>query len=147
MAKAKNDDVGNLARAMWVFLGFMLVGPFFAGLAVAAALMLGPAIGMERWLPDPLPEAGPSAIAAFVWAAIPSALAAIIVIPRVIRIGRFGWIEAAVAGVVGFAAVAILTGAPDRAMLPGLSFIAGLASVGVQRAMEAGGVIKSGAAS
>ncbi|MBU1213293.1 MAG: hypothetical protein KJ587_18810 [Alphaproteobacteria bacterium] len=142
MAKANSDEPGNLARAMWVFLGYMLVGPFFAGLAVAAALLLGPVIGLQRWLPDPLPEPGPSAVDAFVWAALPSALAAVIVIPKVISSGRFGWIEAAVAGVVGFAAFAILTGTPDRAMLPGLSFIAGLASVGVQQAMEAGRVIR-----
>ncbi|KUO67604.1 MAG: hypothetical protein APF80_12675 [Alphaproteobacteria bacterium BRH_c36] len=147
MAKANSNEPGNLVRAMWVFLGYMLVGPFFAGLTVAAALLLGPVIGMQRWLPDPLPEAGASAVAAFVWAALPSALAAVIVIPKVIGSGRFGWIEAAVAGVVGFAVFAILTGAPDRAMLPGLSFVAGLASVGVQQAMEAGRLIRGGEAS
>lgn len=144
MANKKSDEPGNLARAMWVFLGYMLVGPLFAGLAVALALIVGPLIGMERWLPDPLPVVGPAAIAAFIWAAIPSALAAIIVIPRVIRLGRFGWIEAAVGGVVGFAAVAIATGSPDRALLPGLAFAAGLISIFVQRVMESGGVIRSG---
>lgn len=144
MAKSETDEPGNLSRAMWVFLGYMLVGPFLAGLAVAAALIVAPIVGMELWLPDPLPAVGPGAVAAFVWAALPSALAAIIVLPRVIRIGRFGWIEAAVAGVVGFAAVAIVTGSPDRAMLPGLSFVAGLISVGVQRAMEAGRIIRGG---
>lgn len=144
MAKPKNDEPGNLARAMWVFLGYMLVGPFFAGLAVAIALLAGPLIGMGAWLPDPLPGAGPAAIAAFVWAALPSALAAFVVLPRVIRIGRFGWIEAAIGGVIGFAAVAVVTGMPDRAMLPGLSFIAGLVSVCVWRALEAGGVIRVG---
>ncbi len=144
MANSNGDEPGNLSRAMWVFLVYMLVGPFFSGLAVAAALIVGPAIGMQLWLPNPLPEVGPSAISAFVWAAIPSALAAIIVVPRVIMTGRFGWIEAAVAGVIGFATVAIVTGTPDRSMLPGLSFVAGLISAGVHRAMEASKIIRGG---
>ena len=93
-------------------------------------------------LPDPIPEPGATAVAAYVWAAVPSALAAIIVIPRVLRLGRFGWIEAAAGGVVGFAAVAVLTGLPARELLPGLSFVAGLVSILVQRAMEAGGIIE-----
>jgi hypothetical protein len=143
MANASNDEPSNLARAMWVFLGYMLVGPFFSGLAVAIALIVAPVIGMGGWLPDPLPPVGPAAVASFVWAAIPSALVAIIVIPQVLRLGRFGWIEAAAGGVVGFAAVAVSTGVPGRELLPGLAFIAGLVSICVQRAMEAGGVIRS----
>lgn len=83
-------------------------------------------------------------MAAFIWAAIPSALAAVIVIPRVLRLGRFGWIEAAAGGVVGFAAVAVTTGAVSRELLPWLSFAAGLVSILVQQAMEAGGVIARG---
>jgi hypothetical protein len=143
MANARDDEPSNLARAMWVFLGYMLVGPFFSGLAVAIALIVAPVIGMGGWLPDPLPPVGSAAVTAFVWAALPSALAAIIVIPQVLRLGRFGWIEAAAGGVVGFAAVAVFTGVPGRELLPGLAFIAGLVSICVQRTMEAGGVIRS----
>lgn len=137
-----DEEPSNMSRAMWVFLGYMLVGPFFAGLAVAAALLLGPMLGMQAWLPDPLPVAGPAAIAAYVWAAVPAALAAIIVLPRVFRLGRFGWIEAAVAGVVAYAATSVVTGMPARELLPGLSFVAGIVSVCVWRAMESGGIIK-----
>ena len=143
MANASDDEPSNLARAMWVFLGYMLVGPFFSGLAVSVALIVAPVIGMEAWLPDPLPPVGATAVAAFVWAAIPSALAAIIVIPRVVRLGRFGWIEAAIGGVVGFAAVAVSTGVPGRELLPGLAFLAGIVSIAVQQAMEAGGIIRA----
>ncbi len=138
----KDDGPSGWSRAMWVFLGYMLVGPFFAGLAVAAALIVGPLIGMQAWLPDPLPEPGPAAIAAYVWAAVPSALAAIIVLPRVIKHGRFSWIEAAAAGVVGFGSVSVFTGVPARELLAGLSFVAGIVSILVQQAMEAGGIIK-----
>ena len=84
-----------------------------------------------------------TAIAAFIWAAIPSALAAIVVLPRVLSIGRFGWIDAAAGGVIGFAVVAVLTGTPGRELLPGLAFVAGLVSICVQRAMEAGGIIRA----
>ena len=143
MPEANNEEPSTLARAMWVFLGYMLVGPFFAGLAVAIALTVGPVVGMEGWLPEPLPPVGQTAIAAFIWAAIPSALATIVVLPRVLSIGRFGWIDAAAGGVVGFAVVAVLTGTPGRELLPGLAFVAGLVSICVQRAMEAGGIIRA----
>lgn len=141
MVKSNGDEPSNLARAMWVFLGYMLVGPFFAGLAVAASLILFPALGLERLLPQPLPALGPAAVTAFIWSAIPAALAAFIVLPKVLRTGRFGWIEAAVGGVVGFAATAVVTGAVSRELLPWLSFLAGLVSIGVQRAMASGNVI------
>lgn len=143
MADSSSDEPSNLARAMWVFLGYMLVGPFFSGLAVTIALFVAPVIGMGAWLPDSLPPVGMAGVSAFVWAAIPSALAAIIVIPRVLRIGRFGWIEAAIGGVVGFAVVAVSTGVPGRELLPGLAFLAGIVSIAVQQAMEAGGIIRA----
>lgn len=142
VGKQKESGPSGWSRAMWVFLGYMLVGPFFAGLAVAGALIIGPLVGMEAWLPDPIPVPGPTAISAYVWAAVPSALAAIVVLPRVIKHGRFGWIEAAAAGVVAYAATSVMTGVPARELLPGLSFVAGLVSVLVQKAMEAGGIIK-----
>ncbi|MCH9806575.1 MAG: hypothetical protein K0U74_02480 [Alphaproteobacteria bacterium] len=142
MSQQSNDAPSNISRAMWVFLGYMLVGPFFAGLAVAVSLLVAPLIGMERWLPDPIPPVGPGAISAYVWAAIPAALAALMVIPLVLRIGRFGWIHAAAAGVAGFGLVAVVTGSPERDLLPVLAFIAGLVSIGVQQAMESGGVIE-----
>ncbi len=143
MADSSSDEPSNLARAMWVFLGYMLVGPFFSGFAVALAMIVAPVIGMGAWLPDPLRPVGAAAVAAFVWAAIPSALAALIVIPRVLRMGRFGWIEAAIGGVVGFAAVAVSSGVPGSELLPGLAFLSGLVSICVQRAMEAGRIIRA----
>ncbi len=139
--KQGDEQPGNAARAMWVFLGYMLVGPFLAGLATAAMLILAPVAGLGAWLPANLPPAGPAAVSAFVWAAVPSAAAALIVLPRVFRVGRFGWIEAAIAGVIGFSAAALLTGAVPREYLGGLAFLAGLVSVGVQKALENGGVI------
>ena len=71
MADPSSDEPSNLARAMWVFLGYMLVGPFFSGLAVTIALFAAPVIGMGAWLPDPLPPVGVAGVSAFVWAAIP----------------------------------------------------------------------------
>ncbi len=141
MSQQSNETPSNISRAMWVFLGYMLVGPLFAGLAVAVALLVGPVVGMERWLPDPVPPVGPGAIGAYVWAAVPAALAALMIIPLVLRIGRFGWIHAAAAGVAGFGLVAVVTGTPSRELLPVLAFVAGLVSIGVQLALESGGVI------
>lgn len=141
--KHDGDEPSHRSRAMWVFLGYMLVGPFFAGLAVVVMLALAPLLGMQAWLPADTPPVGVAGVTAFVWAALPSAVAAAIIMPRVLRVGRFGWIEAGIAGVIGFSAVALFTDAVPRELFGGLAFAAGLVSAGVQKALESGGVIRA----
>ena len=96
--------VGNGQRAFWVFLGFTLVGPFFAALLYAVVALLAPFLKLSALLPLGLPPLGQAAMAIFVWAAVPSALAAVGLIPMVFRRGGFGPIIAAAAGVIAFAA-------------------------------------------
>ena len=116
-------------RALWTFLLYTLVGPFFGGLAVAALLVLAPALGLATLLPVGLPPLGPAALAAYVWCALPSGLAALFLLPGVWRRGRFGALHAAAAGIVAFAVMSQLSPISHQGMMPLLAFLAGAVSV------------------
>lgn len=133
--------VGNGQRAFWVFLGFTLVGPFFAALLYAVVALLAPFLKLSALLPPGLPPLGQAAMAIFVWAAVPSALAAVGLIPMVFRRGGFGPIIAAAAGVIAFAAGNALAPIAYQDYLPALAFAAGLVSLGVRSALLAGNII------
>lgn len=135
------DNSTNSQRALWTFLGYMLVGPFFGGMAVAIVLALAPLLGLSGLLPGDLPPAGAATLSVFVWSVIPAAIAAIIIVPLVWRRGRLGWIEAAVAGVVGFFLAALVLEMPYRELLAQLAFLAGLVSLAVRQALVAGNII------
>ena len=133
--------VGNGQRAFWVFLGFTLVGPFFAALLYAVVALLAPFLKLSALLPPGLPPLGQAAMAIFVWAAVPSAWAAVGLIPMVFRRGGFGPIIAAAAGVIAFAAGNALAPIAYQDYLPALAFAAGLVSLGVRSALLAGNII------
>lgn len=137
------DNASNLQRAFWTFLGYMLIGPFFGGLAVAIALGLAPLLGLTGLLPADLPPAGVATVSVFVWSVVPAAIAAIIAVPFVWRRGRLGWIEAAVAGVVGFAVAGLVLEMPYRELFAQLAFLAGLISLAVRYALIAGNIIEA----
>jgi uncharacterized membrane protein YeaQ/YmgE (transglycosylase-associated protein family) len=123
------EEMGNTHRAFWMFLFYTLIGPFFGAFVVALALLIGPAAGLGPRLPAPAAPTGLVILSAYVWSAIPSALAAVILLPMVLRRGRFGWLEGAIAGVVGFAAAAALFPIPNQDLLPYFAMLAGLVSV------------------
>jgi len=137
------ENASNLQRAIWTFLGYMLVGPLFGGLAIAAILGLAPPFGLGALLPADVPHTGEVAIAAFVWSIIPAAVASLIAVPLVAWRGQLGTLEAAVAGVVGFAVGAIATELPLRDYFMQLAFLAGLVSIAVRQALAAGSIIKT----
>jgi hypothetical protein len=136
-----SDRIGNGQRAVWVFLFYTLVGPFFGGLAVAAALIAAPPLGLAGVLPPNLPPLGAAVILAYVWCAVPSGLAALGLIPLVLRRGQFGLIEAAAAGVIAFAAAAQLFPLPIQGGMAGLAFLAGLVSVMLRAVLERGDIL------
>lgn len=136
------DKASNLQRAFWSFLGYMLVGPFFGGLAVAVVLGLAPLLGLSALLPANLPPAGVASVSAFMWSVVPAAVAAIIVAVLILLRGQLGWIEAAVAGVVGFFLAAIVLHMPYEDLLAPLAFLGGLISLGVRYALIAGGILE-----
>ncbi|MDX2289887.1 MAG: hypothetical protein NW217_13825 [Hyphomicrobiaceae bacterium] len=143
----QEEEPSTLVRAMWTFLGYMLVGPLLAGLMTAAGLIVLPLVGMGAHLPQGLPTVGEAAAGAFVWAAIPAALAAIAVVPSVLRRGNFSWLTAAVAGGVAVFAAGVLTGQPPKDMMTIPAFLGALVSIGVREALISGRILKAGTAS
>jgi hypothetical protein len=120
----------NMQRALWTFLIFALVAPFFAALAIAAVVILAPLLGLGDLLPPGLPPLGMVALSAFVWGIVPAVLAGIALAVIVLRQGSVGWIAAAAIGVVAFAIAAIIFPVPELAHLrPYLAFLAGLVAV------------------
>jgi hypothetical protein len=140
---AGSVEVSNGQRAFWTFLFYTLCGPFFAALAFACVALLAAPLKLEALLPPDLPPLGETVIAIFVWAALPAALAAIGLLPMVLRRGTFGWIEAAAAGVIAFAAGAALMPFDARGALPALAFAAGLVSLGVRHVLLAAGILRT----
>lgn len=136
-----DQEVSNWSRGLWTFLGLMLVGPFLAGLGVALAVGLAPPLGLEPLMPDGLPNAGIAGIFTFVWAAVPCAIAALIIVPVVIYTGSFGMVVAAAGGVIGFFVSTIITTMPYQDILPALAFFAALVALGVRYALAAGGIV------
>ncbi len=136
-----SDEPTNLQRAFWTALGYLLVGPFFAGLGFAVVMLFAQLFQLQDLLPAQLPNVGVAAVTTFVWSVLPAAVAAAIVIPFVLRQGTFGWIVAAIAGVVAFAIVVAFSNMPHREYLPVLAFFAGLVSLGVRQALVAGNVL------
>lgn len=137
------DNAGNLQRAFWTFLGYMLVAPFFGALAIALILGAAPLLGVGGLLPEGLPPVGAAVVTVFVWSVMPSAIIAVIAALLVLKSGRLSWIAAAVAGVAGFALVAFATGMPFRELFAQLAFLAGLVSLAVRQALVAGKIIEN----
>lgn len=128
------DEVGNGQRALWTFLFYTLVGPFIGAVMIA---LLGLLAGLAGFFPETaalglggfLSATAWTAMFAYVWAAPAAALAALGLMPFVLRNGAFGWIAAAIAGVVAFGIVAILFALPDAKPIPYLAFLAGIISI------------------
>lgn len=137
-----SDTIGNGQRALWTFLFFTLCGPFFAALAYAAAVILASPLKLGALLPETLPPLGEAVAGVFVWAALPAALAAIGLLPMVLKRGTFGWVMAAAAGVVGFAAAAALAPFGHQDALPVLAFAAGLIALAVRFVLLAAGILR-----
>lgn len=140
------QGVGKLQRALWTFLLFTLVGPFFGALALVvlvpfaalAGLLPGvQGVGLEVFLPL-LAE---WAFSAYIWGAMPAALAALALMPAVIRGGTFGPLAAAAAGVAAFAAAAAVLDVPDPDLLPYLAFLAGLVAVACRAVLIGSGIL------
>jgi hypothetical protein len=117
-----------------------LAAPFFASLVIVA-LALGRPL-TEFLLPEAAgTPAGEIAVDAFAWGALPATVAALGLTPFVLQHGSYTWLQAAVAGVLGFLAGAIIFplegGAP-----PFLAFIAGLVAIGMRAMLIAGGILR-----
>ncbi len=137
----EKNSLSNVQRALWMVLITSLVAPFFAGLIEVALSLLSPTL--DFLLPprgnEPLGEA---AVDAFVWGALPATVAALGLTPFVLQHGTYSWLQAAVAGVLGFGAGAIIFPFGAGGALPFLAFIAGLIAIGMRALLIAGRVLR-----
>lgn len=138
-------EPGNGQRAFWTFLFFTLCGPFFAALAYAAVVILAPPLKLGALLPNALPPLGEAVAGVFVWSALPAGLAALGLLPFVLKRGSLGWIEAAAAGVIGFAAATAVAPFEHGGALPAMAFLAGLIALAVRHVLLAANILRGSA--
>ncbi len=134
-------ETSGAQRALFTFLGFTLLGPFFTGFAVLAGLILAAPLKLDALIPAGVSNPGEAAIAAFVWAAIPSALAALGLLPLVIRRGTFSWLAAALAGGLAFMIAVIAMPLPASLSLTVLTGFAAAIALAVRAALASGRII------
>ncbi|WP_291166103.1 hypothetical protein [Hyphomicrobium sp.] len=133
--------MSNTQRALWMVLITSLAVPFFAGLIDLGLMLLSPAT--DFLLPahggQGLGEAG---VGAFIWSAFPATVSALGLTPFVLQNGTYGWLEAAVAGVLGFIAAAIIFPLDASMGVPFLAFTAGLLFIGMRALLMTIGILK-----
>lgn len=146
------NAVSNGQRALWTFLMFMLVMPFFGALVAVALLALGIVTGQapgpyeKLALSEALAKLAPFGITAFVWSVIPSALTAVAVVPTVLKRGTLGWFMAGACGVIAFTAAIVLFPFPTGVWQPLLAFMAGVVAVLCRNLLIRGGILARGEA-
>jgi len=145
------EGMTNWQRALWTFLFYTLVGPFIGALLLSVLMPLALMAGV---LPEiaHLEAAGEiafigwAALFTYVWAAPAAALTALGLLPLVLRNASFGWIAAAIAGVIAFAITAVVFTLPVPEAFPYLAFLAGVVSVICQMILNRIGVLETGPA-
>jgi len=125
----------NTQRALWTFLIYALVGPFFAALLLAVLLALASVLGVSEMLPGGEAPLGTAALTAFVWSTLPAVLTALVLAAVVLRTGALTWIVAAPVAVIAFAVAAVLLPAGLEDARPYLAFLAGLVSIAVREVL------------
>ena len=145
---SQDDQISNGQRAFWMFLAFMLVAPFFGGLAGAAMLALAWAVGLapETFAKMPLAEfqthIAPVGVTAFVWSVIPAALTAVSLVPTVLKSGSVSLFMAGAVGVIAFTAAILLFPFPTAGFQPVIMFASGLIAVAVRTMLINVGILK-----
>ncbi|MGQ0456236.1 MAG: hypothetical protein ACT4OU_04145 [Hyphomicrobium sp.] len=133
--------IPNTQRAVWMVLITSIAAPFFASLAEAALSLAGPAFDFAV-PPRANKPLGEVAAGAFAWSALPATIAALGLTPYVLQTGGYGWLHAAVAGVLAFTAAVIIWPFEAGDSLPGLAFLAGLVAIGIRAMLIKGGILK-----
>ena len=128
-------------RALWTFLIYALVAPFFGALVVAVVLALAAMFGAADLLPDDVAPSGAAAVAVFVWATVPAVLTGIVLAAMTWQKGGFTWIVAAAVGVIAFTIAAILVPIGLEDARPYIAFLAGVIAIGVRAVLVRMGAI------
>lgn len=127
--------VSNAQRALWTFLIYSLVAPFFAALAIVIFVALARSLGVASLVPDAVPGMGVAGISVFVWSALPATLTAVVLAVVVWRTGGLSWMAAAIVAVIAFAAAALLLPLELHDARPYLAFLAGIVSIAVRQVL------------
>jgi hypothetical protein len=134
-------EISNGHRALWMVLITSLAVPFFAGLAAAA-------LGIVHQILDlgilPIGDGTVGAFAArvFLLSSFPAAISAVALVPFVLQRGTYGWLHAAVAGVLSYGVAAVVFPASFTGFRPAVAFAAGLLAVGMRALLINAGILK-----
>ncbi|MBC7830683.1 MAG: hypothetical protein H7Y62_01530 [Hyphomicrobium sp.] len=127
--------ITNGQRALWTFLFYALVGPFFAALALVIIIALASVFGLSGLLPAELPSLPQVGLAAFVWSTVPAVLTALVLAIVVWRTGDFNWLVAVIVAVIAFAIAAMLLPLDLDHARPYLAFLAGIVASMVRQVL------------
>ena len=127
--------ITNGQRALWTFLFYALVGPFFAALALVIIIALASVFGLSGLLPAELPSLPQVGLAAFVWSTVPAVLTALVLTIVVWRTGDFNWLVAVIVAVIAFAIAAMLLPLDLDHARPYLAFLAGIVATMVRQVL------------
>lgn len=127
--------VSNSQRALWTFLIYALVGPFFAALALVILIASAWVFGLSSLLPVEVSSLGQAGLATFVWSTGPALLTALILAVVVWRTGGFTWLVAVVVAVIAFAVASMLLPLGLDHARPYLAFLAGVVSIAVRQVL------------
>ncbi len=136
------DGISNIQRALWMVLITSLAAPFFAALIAVALSLLSSFFGFAL-----LPNVGLSLVEvglkAFAWAALPATIAALGLTPYVLEQGTYGWLHAAVAGVLAYTAAVLIVPVSAASGLPLLPMIAGFVAIGMRTMLIRAQILKA----
>ena len=127
-------------RALWTFLIYALVGPFFAALALVILIALAWVFGFGC-SPSRCHPSGRRVSLHFVWSTVPALLTALVLAAVVWRTGSFTWLVAVVVAVIAFAIAAMLLPLGLDHTRPYLAFLAGVVAAVVRQVLIQGDVI------
>jgi hypothetical protein len=127
--------ITNGQRALWTFLFYALVGPFFAALSLVIIIALASVFGLSGLLPAELPSLPQIGLAALVWSTVPAVLTALVLAIVVWRSGDFNWLVAVIVAVIAFAIAAMLLPLDLDHTRPYLAFLAGIVASMVRQAL------------
>jgi hypothetical protein len=127
--------ITNGQRALWTFLFYALVGPFFAALSLVIIIALASVFGLSGLLPAELPSFPQIGLAAFVWSTVPAVLTALVLAIVVWRTGDFNWLVAVIVAVIAFAIAAMLLPLDLDHTRPYLAFLAGIVASMVRQVL------------
>lgn len=133
--------IPNAQRAIWMVLITSIAAPFFASLIGVALFLVAPFF--DFLLPPRADKPlGEVAAGAFIWSAMPAIVAALGLTPYVLQSGTYGWLHAAVAGVLAFTAATVIWPFSDGQSTTFLAFLAGLVAMAMRSMLIRGGILK-----